>query len=177
MSKKYDYNIEFLGLADGKHSFNFHVNKELFLQYENADVTDADVNVDIELNKNVRHLSLHFEIKGNIKTLCDRCMETLTLQIDYTTNLYVNFGDYTSDLTNIDDVMTLNRSEEKLELSKHLYDYIMLNIPIQRVHNGENGEHCNPDMLKQIEKYKIGNNNSETNEIDPRWDKLKHLYN
>ncbi len=177
MSKIDDYSIKFLGLSEGIHRFDFHVNKNLFSQYGDGIIEDADINIKVELHKNVRFMSLSFDIKGQFSTTCDRCLDTLNLNIDYSPALHINFGDYTSDLTDIDDVMTLSRSEEELDLSKHFYDYIMLNIPIQKVHSEENGGKCNEEMLAQIEKYEIGNNNVEQDEIDPRWDKLKHLYN
>ncbi len=177
MGKSGDYSIKFLGISDGRHEFNFHINKDLFLQYDNDSIKDADIEITVDFEKNVRFLSLSFDIKGSVETLCDRCLDTLNLNIDYSPALHVNFGDYTSDLTDIDDVMTLSRSEDTLDLSKHFYDYIMLNIPIQKVHSQENGDKCNDEMLARIEKYEIGNNNLEQDEIDPRWDKLKHLYN
>ncbi len=178
MSKKDSYSIQFLGIAEGKHQFDFRVNKDLFVQYEEDSIEDADINVVVNLEKSVRHLLLNFNIKGSITTICDRCLDTLKLDIDCSPHLHINFGDYTSDLSDIDDIMTLSRSEEKLDLSKHLYDYIMLNIPIQKTHNENSGSECNPEMLEQIEKYEIGNSdNIEETEIDPRWEKLKHLYN
>jgi uncharacterized protein len=82
-------------------------------------------------------------------------------------------------LTDIDDTMVLSRSEDKIELAKHFYDYILLNMPIQRVHpEDEDGEStCDPEMIEKIEKYEAGENESESKETDPRWDKLKGLYN
>ncbi len=177
MSERDEYSINFLGITEGKHQFNFNVNKDLFVLYEEDSIEDADINVVVDLEKSVRHLSINFKIKGRISTICDRCLDTLKLNIDYSPHLHINFGDYTSDLSDIYDVMTLSRSEEKLDLSKHLYDYIMLNIPIQKVHSEDNGSECNPEMLEQIERYEIGNNNIEETEIDPRWEKLKQLYN
>ena len=47
----------------------------------------------------------------------------MELEIDYSPSLYVNFGEETSDLTDIDDTMVLNKSEDKIELAKHLYEW------------------------------------------------------
>lgn len=179
MSKPDDYSIHFIGLSEGKHKFTYHITKDFFTHFYNSDINDADITVSVDFEKKPRHLLLHFKLKGKILTICDRCLDNLTVEINYSPNLHVNFGDETSDLTDIDDVMTLSRSEEKLELTKHIFDYIMINMPIQKVHSNDNdsSERCNQEMIQQIEKYKLGNNSSNKNEIDPRWEKLKSLYN
>ncbi len=179
MSKLNEYSIHFTGLKEGKHEFIFHIKKDFFSEFPNEDINDADINVKVNFEKNARYLALDFSLKGNVQTTCDRCLDNLKIDIDYSPSLHVNFGDENSDLTDIDDVMTLSRSEEKLELAKHLFDYIMINMPIQRVHSdySEQYEGCNPEMIKQIEKYELGESSDNEGEIDPRWEKLKNLYN
>ncbi|MDF1548753.1 MAG: DUF177 domain-containing protein [Bacteroidales bacterium] len=177
MSRLSQYDIHFSGLKPGKHEFEYEINKDFFSFFENEDIVDADISVLVNFEKNERYLALEFDLQGVVKTICDRCLENIELEIDYTPGLYVNFGDETSDLTDIDDTMVLSRSADKIELAKHLYDYICLNLPIQKVHpEDENGEStCNQEMIKKIEQYQLGNVESE--ETDPRWDKLKNLFN
>lgn len=179
MSKLDKYNIQFSGLKAGKHEFEFKIEKDFFSHFENTDIDDANIEVYVDFEKNERYLALDFHLEGTIQTVCDRCLDDLTIEIDYAPRLYVNFGDETSDLTDIDDTMVLSRSEDKIGLAKHFYDYILLNMPIQRVHpDDEDGNSaCDPEMLKKIEKYQAGETESDDNEIDPRWDKLKGLYN
>jgi uncharacterized protein len=179
MSKLDQYNIQFSGLKAGKHEFEFKIGKDFFSHFENTDIEDANIEVYVDFEKNERYLALDFHLEGTILTICDRCLDDLTIEIDYAPRLYVNFGDETSDLTDIDDTMVLSRSEDKIELAKHFYDYILLNMPIQRVHpEDEDGEStCDPEMIEKIEKYEAGENESESKETDPRWDKLKGLYN
>lgn len=177
MSKLDQYSIQFSGLKAGKHEFDFKIEGDFFSHFENTDIVDADILVKVNFEKNERHLALAFDLQGTVKTTCDRCLDFLELEIDYAPELYVNFGEETSDLTDIDDTMVLSRSEDKIELAKHFYDYILLNLPIQKLHpNDEEGNStCDPEMLKKIEKYEAGQESKE--ETDPRWDKLKNLYN
>lgn len=179
MSKLDQYNIQFSGLKAGKHKFEFKIGNDFFSHFENTDIERADIDVFVDFEKNERYLALDFHLRGTIQTICDRCLEDLIIKIDYAPRLYVNFGDETSDLTDIDDTMVLSRAEDKIGLAKHFYDYILLNMPIQKTHpDDEDGEStCNPEMIANIEKYENGENNREEGKTDPRWDKLKGLYN
>jgi uncharacterized protein len=176
-SKLNQYYIYFSGLKDGKHNFEFKVDQSLFSLYGDQDIIDAKVSIDVELEKKTNHLSFGFNIVGNVIVACDRCLGEMEIEINYSPVLYVNFGETGSDITDIDDTMVLSRAEGKIDLSKHFYDYIILNIPIQKTHpDDENGNStCNPEMLKNLEKYSV--KEAEKDKTDPRWDRLKNLYN
>ena len=171
------YIVHFTGLKDGKHDFSFEIGKDLFTFYENKDIIDAHITATAIFEKKPSHLSFHFNLKGKIKTTCDRCLEELEIEVEDSPELYINFGESTSDITDIDDTMILSRSEDSIDLSKHFYDYIIINLPIQKIHSvDDNGEStCNPEMLKKLESYRVQESNQE--KTDPRWDKLKNLFN
>jgi uncharacterized metal-binding protein YceD (DUF177 family) len=176
-SKFNQYYIYFSGLKDGKHNFGFKVDKTLFSLYGDQEIIDAKVSIDAVLEKKLNHLSFGFNIVGTVLVACDRCLGDMTIEINYSPVLYVNFGEASSDITDIDDTMVLSRAEGKIDLSKHFYDYIILNIPIQKLHpDDEMGNStCNPEMLKNLDKYSV--KEGEKDKTDPRWDSLKNLYN
>ncbi len=173
----HQYYINFAGLADGKHDFRFEVDKMLFTIYGDNDLIDANLTIDVELDKKPNHLAFSFHLSGNVTVPCDRCLGDMIIEINDSPVLYVNFGEHSSDITDIDDTMILARSEGKIDLSKHFYDYIILNIPIKKNHpDDKNGNSsCNPEMLKNLEKYSTKETKNEN--TDPRWDKLKSLFN
>jgi uncharacterized protein len=177
VTKLKQYIIFFLGLKEGKHDFNFEIDKQLFLEFGENDITEAKIAIDVVMEKNTNHLVFNFEIKGEVTTSCDRCLGALDLEIQDSQILYVNFGEITSDITDIDDTMILARSEDKINLAKHFYDYIMLSLPIKKIHpDDENGNStCDLEMLKKLNEYEIQETNKK--ETDPRWDKLKNLLN
>ena len=73
------------------------------------------------------------------------------------------------------DIITLPADEQELDLKQHIYEYILLSIPIKRVHPDDEfgNSTCDPFMLKKLEEFII----DQENEIDPRWDELKKLMN
>jgi uncharacterized protein len=177
VNKLNQYIVQFSGLKDGKYDYSFEVGKELFTFYENTDIIDANIVVKALFEKKTSHLVFQFDLKGTVKTTCDRCLEILELEIQDSPELYINFGETTSDITDIDDTMILARSEDKIDLSKHFYDYIVISLPIQKIHPVDNNgkSTCNPEMIKKLEAY-LGQEAKE-DDTDPRWDKLRNLFN
>ncbi|MBN1252770.1 MAG: DUF177 domain-containing protein [Bacteroidales bacterium] len=176
MSKISYYNIAFSGLKEGTHNFNFSINKNFLENFQYADINDIDISVDVIMQKTSRNLIFEFVFLGTVNVQCDRCLDYFDLPIDYKTMFYVNFGDKTSDITDIDDTMILARTEDTINLAKHFYDYIILQIPIKIVHpDDKKGKStCNIEMLERINQIQ---NNYKKESTDPRWDKLKNLHN
>ena len=175
--KNNNYNIDFQSLKEGVHKFNFSIDKSFLNICQNTDINDLNISIETNLEKTSRNLIFKFIIIGKLNLQCDRCLDNFDLPINYNANLYVNFGEETSDVTDIYDTMILSESENSIDLSKHFYDYIILQVPLKRVHpDDENGEStCNIEMLERINNMQ--DENIDTERIDPRWEKLKKLYN
>ncbi len=177
MKEENNYSIQFSGLAEGKHQFEFQISKDLLETYGQTEINDMNIKVDALMEKTSRHMAFVFHIEGVINVQCDRCLDYFDLELNFDNKLHVIFGEETSDITDIDDRMVLSRKEDKIDLAKHFYDYINLQMPLKKIHpDDENGDStCNKKMLDNLEKF-LGEQ-SPSNKVDPRWDKLKHLHN
>ncbi len=171
------YEISLGSLKDGKYKFSFEVEDSLFTYFDNTELKNSNITVDIELKKEGGVLILDFEIKGEITLPCDRCLEELILPIERQERLTVKFGTEDSDVTDVYNIQTLSYSATKLDLRQHIYDYINLSLPYQRYHpdNEDGSGGCNPEMLEYLNR--INEKNENTNENNPAWDKLKELLN
>ena len=171
------YIIHFSGLKEGKHDYQFEIDRQLFLEFGENEITDAKVVVDVVLIKKTNHLAFSFEINGVLTTICDRCLGPIEIEVSDSQKLYVNFGEINSDISDVYDTMILARSEDKIDLAKHFYDYIALNLPIKRIHpDDEHGiSTCDEKMLMKLDEYKF--HDTKKDGTDPRWDKLKNLLN
>lgn len=178
MKKEDKYNISFSGLSEGKHHFQFKILKDVLNSFELTDINDVDIVANIEMIKSSGYLSFDFNFKGKINLQCDRCLDYFDYDLDFSNKLYINFGEETSDLSDVDEQMVLSRKEDKIDLAKHFYDYINLQVPLKKIHpDDENGNStCNHEMIDKLEKYLSGDEQEEV-KTDPRWDKLKNLYN
>jgi uncharacterized metal-binding protein YceD (DUF177 family) len=73
------------------------------------------------------------------------------------------------------DILSLPSDEHELDLQQQIYEFIMLALPIKRVHptDKKGNSTCDPVMLKKLEELII----EEEKINDPRWDELKKLMN
>jgi uncharacterized metal-binding protein YceD (DUF177 family) len=125
------------------------------------------------MDKRSTHLDLAIRISGNVRICCDRCLEMFFHPIVCENRLLVKFGKTIEDID--PDILSLPVGEHELDLQQHIYEYIMLALPIKRVHPDDNKGRstCDPVMLKKLEELIV----EEEPEIDPRWDELKKLMN
>jgi len=171
-----NYNIEFRGLREDKHSYNFTITDDFFNKFEESEIKKGKVLIDVEMNLGKDLIILSISLKGDVEIQCDRCLDYFFQPISYKTKLFVEFGYENSDISDVDNKITISEKEDKIVLDKHFYDYIHLSLPYQRFHpEDKNGNStCNTEMLNKLEELST---KKEEKEIDPRWDKLKNLYN
>ena len=136
------------GLAPGKTHFRWHAEGQFFSAFENSEILDADLVVDVWAEKSGRYAAVDLGIEGTVVVECDRCLEDLTLKVDIEPHLTVGFGAVdVDDDGGDDDVLVIDRSESELNLNQFVYDYICLGLPLVKVH--PEGK-CNPEMLRYI---------------------------
>ncbi|MBI1266432.1 MAG: DUF177 domain-containing protein [Cryomorphaceae bacterium] len=163
------YKIPFLGLSVGFHTYEFELDDSFFAAYEFSEITHADIQIDLELEKQSTMMVLKFELGGVVETECARCGDPLEIEIEHSDRLVVKFGDTTG--TSDDDILEISTSEHLLDLSQYLYEYAHLALPSRSVHEDE--EDCNPDALDLLDDLGVDDDPDEP--LDPRWDALKDL--
>ena len=168
-----EYTISFRGLKEGKHNFEFVAGDSFFDRFDSSEVKRGLVTILVELIKHSQFLELHFDLKGKVTVICDRCLEPFALGIEHSAVLYVRFGKKTYEESG--EVLILADSESEVNLEQFIYEYIHLALPYQRIHpeiEGHSG--CDPEMMEKLESHRPGD---ESDSNDPRWDKLKGLIN
>ena len=98
-------------------------------------------------------------------------MESFTLQFETDYSVVVKFKD---NLVSSDDkVVFLPAGSHSLDVSRIIYESIILAVPQKKVHPGiENGS-LKSEIVEKLEELKPKKNFKE--KTDPRWDKLKDL--
>lgn len=175
VSWKSKYDIEFKGLAEGLHKFEFFTDEKFFEHIEEGLVEKGDVKVAVILEKRSAFLKLRFKIKGWVELMCDRCLENYQQKVKHQTEIFVKFGE--KDFEEGENVVWISSEEHHINLAQFIYEFVVLSIPLKHIHpknkNGERG--CNKEMLNKLKKYSRSENVGE--DIDPRWDALKNLGN
>ena len=89
MSKRGSYAVRLSGLADGEHDFSFELDQQFFASLEQSEIERGNVKTDIVLEKKPGVLSLHFNLKGKVEVICDRCLESFMTEIDTMQMIFV----------------------------------------------------------------------------------------
>jgi uncharacterized metal-binding protein YceD (DUF177 family) len=167
------YTIPLSGLKEGRHTFDFEIDNEFFEQFEESEVKEGSLIANIEMDKRSSHLDLAIRISGNVKICCDRCLEMFFHPVVCENRLLVKFGKTIEDID--PDILSLPVGEHELDMQQHIYEFILLALPIKRVHpDDKKGKStCDPVMLKKLDELIV----DEEPETDPRWDELKKLMN
>lgn len=151
-NKGQEYIIDYKTLESGTYEFDYHIDKNFFAMFDEPMAQDGDANVHATMRVSSAGLSIRLDISGTLQVECDRCLEPFDMPIDASYDLVVKYGDKTTPLDEADDVITIGEDDDFLDLSQHIYEYVVLSLPARRVHpdlpDGQPG--CDPEMLSHI---------------------------
>ena len=126
------------GWAAGERKFRFHADTEFFHKFDNIEILDADVNVEIRVTKEgMQKVEAVLHLQGTVTVPCNRCLEPVVIPVE----------------ANPSEVLAPGEEEVDWDLSQAVYDYVCLSLPLQRVH--PEGE-CNPDTVRFLSRKERG---------------------
>jgi uncharacterized metal-binding protein YceD (DUF177 family) len=147
------YDIAWQGLKPGPHTFEYEID-ERFMQERGAGegFSGWKANVNLEFDKHESFFMLKFDIGGSVMVPCDRCGDEFELKLWDEFKLVVKvLGENAEPVEEEDDVIFIPRSETVLDVSEWLYEFVMLSIPIQRIHPETDGKPgCNTKVLSLL---------------------------
>ena len=152
------------------HDYTFDIDASFFEQFENAPVQDGNVEMRLELNKQSDMYVLQFEFEGTVNTDCDRCLAPIALPIEGAERLLVKFSlEETSEEA---EVIFIHPETPQLDVSKYVYEFICLAIPMIKTYDceAEKKKPCDEKMLGYLESQQ-----EEEQQDNPIWDALKKL--
>jgi uncharacterized metal-binding protein YceD (DUF177 family) len=158
MKHNREFNIAYVGLKPGMHQFSYLIEDSFFEDIVDIDFTDTSIKVLLNLDKKTNLMVLDFVLDGMVQLPCDRCNEPLDLRIFDEYKLYVKLVDgEISDAQESEDadIVYFPRSESLMSIKDWLYEYIILSMPIQRVHGeDDNGNSlCNPAVIALLDQH------------------------
>jgi uncharacterized metal-binding protein YceD (DUF177 family) len=154
MKHNREFEIAWQGLKPGVHTFQYEIGDRFMDEREvERDFKDLDAQVSVNFDKKTNFFLLHVDIDGSVTVPCDRCGDEFKLRLWDEFDLLIKLsGEDADEIDEESDVVFIPRSETVIDLSNWLYEFIMLSIPLQRVHpekeDGTPG--CNPQALKLL---------------------------
>lgn len=160
------------GVGLGKHKFSIFCDKEFFELSEITEIMEGSLSLNIEMEKKETMLQLSFHFYGEIFLPCSRCLDPVSLPLDFTESLIVKFSSTEKMNTEDEAIWIIPESEYELDVFHFVYESILLAFPLKVVHpeTDEGIINCNPEIIKQLEKLSIKESGN-----DPRWETLKNI--
>ena len=170
MEKESEFLIPVSGLALGVHDFTFDIHDDFFADLEYSEVKQGDVTVRLNVIREELMMTMTFNIEGKVLVPCDRCADEFYIPIQSEQVFYIKLGAEEVEEES-DDVAVVPAEEHAYDVRSLIYEYIILSIPIHRVH--PEGE-CNPQVLALLSHDEEPSGEEEV-ETDPRWSALKDI--
>lgn len=172
-----EFLVPFGGLKQGKHQFEFDIDKTFFDAFEFNEYNDVNIKVSLVLDKKSTMLELHFKHKGTVNVPCDLTNEDFDLPVKGKLELIVKYGDEYNDEN--DEMLILPHGEHQMDVAQYIYEMIVLSVPTKRVHPGVKDGSIDAGILNKLEELapKEAPEKKEETNTDPRWDELKKLLN
>ena len=166
-----EYTIQFVGLKEGKHHFDYQIKRKFLEFFEYEDFNDSSINVTVELDKKSTLLDFEIAITGTVNVNCDLSNEPYNQNIKDKLNLVVKFGhEFNND---VEDILVLPYGEHEINLAQYIYELIVLAIPRKLIHPGVLDGSLQSEILDKLEEFSP--KASDENDVDPRWNELKKL--
>lgn len=183
MGKYSLYKIPLKSLETGTHQFDYNLTNKFFELIDDgtADVKKGDLNVTVVVKKTVAAFDFNFTIAGNVNVPCDRCLDTIVMDVNTSNKLIVKFGKEYSEES--DEIVIIPEEDGEINIAWFLYEFIVLSLPTKRVHPAGS---CNKAMSSKLNKHKVTSTSEddealdemedeEDSSSDPRWDALSDI--
>ena len=170
MEKKNEFLIPVSGLALGRHAFEYEIDSDFFKDMDYSEVQQGKVSVKVDIDRQETMLTLHFDLNGSVCVPCDRCADEFDQHIESQQDFFLKLG--TENAEESDDVAVVSPDLSEYDIRPLVYEYIILAIPMHRVH--PEGQ-CNPAVLEMLSHEEEPAEEEETDTIDPRWAALKDI--
>jgi uncharacterized metal-binding protein YceD (DUF177 family) len=159
MKGKRSFDIAFVGLKPGEHSFEYKIDDHFFEEYQPQDFTNCQATVKLTLDKSNSLIMLRFEIGGSAEAICDRCGNNRPFQLWDEFKMLVKMVDNPDEMNETEedpDVYYIGRTESHIHTADWIFEFINLSLPTQRMCNAEEigGPFCNKEVLQKLAEMK-----------------------
>jgi len=168
MKKFIQFDIPLSGLKEGTHQFDYQISKPFFDDFEQALISNGNLDVNVEFIKQPNVCSFKFEINGHVIVDCDRCLEAYNQTVASQQTLLLKYSDSPREEA---EVVFIDPNTVSFNLAQFVYEFICLALPMRKIHpdleDGSSG--CNPETIKYLDNENASEDNGSM------WDQLKNL--
>lgn len=163
------FRIDIHKLSNSEHEYQYEIGNAFFEEMPESIVSEGVGSVAVTLDKNERLINAHLRFDVRVKLECDRTLEPFDYDIKKEESLIFKFGEEEVELD--DDIVMIHWDRQQLDLAPYIYELIAIAIPMKKLHPRLGEDSGIDEMIYTSE----GNPQSDTEDVDPRWNKLKKL--
>ena len=159
-----NYTIPLAGLPFGHTDYQYVIDDSFFSMRDYSEVKMGRVNLHLDVEKLETMFVLTLNYEGNVVLQCDRCGDDYEQKIENSAEIFLKYGAEGNDED--EDVIIITKNDSDFDLSDLIYEYIILSLPIHRVHADES--YCNQEALEMLQNYKPDEDEAGKND-NPEW--------
>lgn len=163
-NSKREFVIPFIGLKIGSHTFEYDISSSFFDSIEYSIIHEANVHVDLVLEKKETMMIGNFSCEGEVSTYCDRCNDPLNVPVKGSFQLIFKLSTQNSD---DESLIILPPEAYELDVTPYIYELITVSLPFRKIH--PEGE-CNEEMVEQLHQYLVNDEDEDEDWDDEDWD-------
>ncbi len=167
------FGVNILGLSLAVHEFDFELDNSFFKQYGSEMIKEGKLKALVSLNKHETFIETDFRIEGSVVLTCDRSLDEFDFPININQKLVYKYGDEDKEIS--EEVMMIHRDTATLDLGQPMFEYIILAVPIKKLHPRFMEEEDDNEEGKIIYSSATKDEESDESVADPRWEALKKL--
>ncbi len=169
MDRRKNYEVVFSGLKNGKHNFQFEIDKTFFALFDTEqEFSEPELVADVLMEKHATFLEFWITTAGSVRLVCDISNEYFRYPLQNEIRVLVKFGEEYDD-SDID-VITIPAQDHAFNIVQLIYEDVVLAIPMKKV---------SPDLseedLEILNRFSPVEEEEEKPVIDPRWEALQKL--
>ncbi len=157
MNNRRAFEIAFVGLKPGVHTFEYQIEDKFFQPYGEQDFSNCNASIRLRLDKKSSFMMLAFDVDGTAVVSCDRCGNPLKMQLWDEFTVVVKIVDEPEQMNSQEadpDVYYISKSESHLHIADWIYEFVNLSIPLQKRCEDEEigGPQCNREVLEKLKR-------------------------
>ena len=127
-----EFNIQFVGLKEGKHHFDYSIDNKFFEAFNYDEFKSSSIKVSLNFVKKSTFFELNFTAEGYVEVPCDVTNELFNQEIESELPLVVKFGPEFND--DNEEILILPHGAYEFNVAQFIYEMIVLAIPTKRIH-------------------------------------------
>jgi uncharacterized protein len=165
-----DYDIDISKLNLGQHDFHFQIEDKFFELFDYSLIDHGSLSVELVLDIKTSFMALTFSIKGYIKLICDRSLDSFDFDLETENEIVLKYGEEAQELS--DEVEMVPFNSQFINIARYVYEFVSVAIPLKKLHPRYADEPVEDQIIFSSQEDDI-----EKSDIDPRWSELKKLKN